>query len=220
MNFRTRTIIIVTVLLLLTNTQVFSQDEYKSPSKAFFYSILFPGVGEKYVDGKLGFAKYFLVNEAVMLGFAVGYEVYSDWLEEDYRAFAANHAGTDISGKSKDYFVTISRYTSIFIYNEFMRQDRSFNKVINETPENIWIWDTVENRRKFYNMRVDADNVQNRTTYFYSGLFLNHVISGIHAAIKAKRHNRGIDNNGGGLDFKMGFNPFNPRKFFRAAIDF
>ncbi len=221
MNYRIITLVILIASIALLSVPAHSQDDHRSPAKAFFYSLLLPGLGQKYVDGELGFAKYFIVTEAIMIGFALGNELYSDWLEEDYRAFAANHAGVDISGKSKDYFVTISRYNSIYIYNEFMRQDRYFNKVLNETPENIWIWDTVENRTKFYDLRVDADNVQNRTTYFYSGVFLNHVVSSIHAAIKAKRHNSRVKRDEPGkIGFNMGFNPLDQRRFFKAEINF
>ncbi|MFC1563932.1 hypothetical protein ACFL6G_03295 [candidate division KSB1 bacterium] len=216
------TIIILLLLIMFFSADALAQNEYKSPGKAFFYSLVFPGLGEKYV-GELGMAKYFIAAEALMIGCAIGTDMYSGWLEEDYRAFAANHAGISLAGKNKDYFVEISRYNSIFVYNEFMRQDRSFNRIMAETPDNIWIWDTVENRRKFYSMRVDADNIKNRTTFFYSGVFLNHIISGIHAAFRAKRYNAETGNNNdhsNGTGFKAGFNPLNPRKFFTAVISF
>ena len=180
----------------------------KSVVRAFFYSFLVPGLGQKYVNN-IGSARYFIATEAVMFGLAAGHELYSDWLEEDYQAFAAVHAGIDPAGKSKNYFIEISRFNSIYIFNKNMRLNRDFQSVIPETPENIWVWDSKENRLKFHDKRVDADRMQNRTIYFYTGIFLNHVVSGIHAAIKAKRYN----GQSGESNFNVKFlttNPVNP----------
>ena len=165
-----------------------AQQNRKSPFKAFMYSLLVPGLGQKYVDN-VGNARYFIAAEVILVGLTVGHEKYSDWLEEDYRAFAASHAGVDHAGKEKDYFVIIARYNSIYQFNKKMRIDRDFESVLPETTENIWYWDSDENRNAFLERRIDADRIHNRTIYFYSGIFLNHVLSGIHAAFKAKRHN-------------------------------
>lgn len=180
----------------------------KSVVRAFFYSFLLPGMGQKYVNN-IGNARYFIASEAVMFGLAAGHELYSDWLEEDYKAFAAVHAGIDPAGKRKNYFIDISRFNSIFIFNENMRLNRDFESVIPETPENIWVWDSKESRLKFHGRRVDADRIQNRTIYFYTGIFLNHVVSGIHAAIKAKRFNGQTRESSFNVKF-LTTNPVNP----------
>lgn len=183
--------------------------EQKSAAKAFFYSFLVPGLGQRYVD-EVGNARYFIAAEGLLLGFAVGHELYSNWLEEDYRAFAALHAGIDQEGKSKFYYIEISRYNSIYIYNEKMRLNRDFNKVIPEISSNLWVWDSKENRLNYHDRRVKADKIQNRTIYFYTGIFMNHVISGIHASIKARRSpDQTMENSSWHLRFKTS-NPYNP----------
>lgn len=181
----------------------------KSAAKAFFYSFLVPGLGQRYVD-EVGNARYFIAAEGLLLGFAAGHELYSNWLEEDYRAFAALHAGIDPAGKSKFYYIEISRYNSIYIYNEKMRLNRDFNKVIPEISSNLWVWDSKENRLNYHDRRVKADKIQNRTIYFYTGIFMNHVISGIHASIKARRSpDQTMENSSWHLRFKTS-NPYNP----------
>jgi hypothetical protein len=70
-----------------------------------------------------------------------------------------------------------------------MRIFRELDAIIPETPDNIWVWDSEDNQYFFYDRRLQAERVHNRTKYFYSAIVLNHLISGIHAAIKAKRHN-------------------------------
>jgi len=169
-----------------------AQSGKKSPGRAFLSSLLVPGLGQHYVESH-GSIKYFAAAEVVMFGAAFGLEQYSDWLEEDYRAYAAEHAGVNPEGKDKDYYVEISKYNSIFIYNEKARIDRDPDSVIPETPGNIWVWDSAENRINFHYKRVDADNTSNRAIYFWTGIFVNHLVSGIHAAILAKRHNDRLD---------------------------
>ena len=183
--------IITVVIIILLTFPVLGQNTYKSPAKAFFYSLLVPGLGQKYVDSnsKMWYA---LTVESVLIGLAVGHESYSNWLEEDYSAFAAAHAGITPAGKNKSYFVAISRYSSLYRYNDQMRIDREFNRIIPETPENIWVWDSDANRYYFYDRRLKAELVHNRTKYFYSCIVLNHLINSIYAAIKANRYNARI----------------------------
>ena len=204
-----------------------AQQKQKSPAKAFFYSLLLPGLGQQYVEN-VGNARYMIGAEALLFGLAIGHEKYSDWLEEDYRAFAATHAGINPAGKNKDFYVTISGYNSIYIYNERMRINRNFDEIIPETPENIWVWKSPEYRRTFHLRRVDADKIQNRTMYFYAGIFLNHVVSGIHAAIKAQRHNQESDgfastrnqNKNWNLQFITCPDPENPAHFLKLTFRF
>ena len=196
-----------------------AQQEQKSPAKAFFYSLLVPGLGQRYVEN-VGNARYFIAAEVLLFGLAVGHEKYSGWLEEDYRAFAAAHAGINPAGKSKSFFVEISRYNTIYVYNEKMRINRDLDKIIPEIPENIWVWDLEANRFAFHDRRVDADTTQNRTIYFYSAMLLNHVISGIHAVIKAKRHH--ARNKESRLDLRLVTrpNPANPTQMLLLAFRF
>lgn len=204
-----------------------AQQNQKSPAKAFFYSLVIPGLGQRYVEN-VGNARYMIGAEALLLGLVIGHEKYSDWLEEDYRAFAVSHAGINPAGKDKNFYVTISGYNSIYLYNERMRINRNFDKVIPETPENIWVWESPEHRRTFHLRRVDADKIQNRTLYFYAGIFLNHMVSGIHAAIKAQRHNQKSDslyptrnrNKNWSLRFITSPYPENPAHFLKLTFRF
>ncbi|MFC1477181.1 hypothetical protein ACFL6L_01825 [candidate division KSB1 bacterium] len=171
---------------LLISTHGIAQESRISSKRAFFYSLLVPGLGQYYVNSKESI-KYFAIAEVSMIGAAIGHEAYSNWLEEDYRTFAVRHAGVNPQGKNKHYYVEISKYNSIYIYNEKARINRYPESIIPETPENIWVWDSRDNRLKFHFKRVDADKIGNRAVYYYTGLFVNHLVSGIHAAIIAKR---------------------------------
>jgi len=196
-----------------------AQEAPKSGKRAFFYSLLVPGLGQRYA-GSPGSARYFVAAEALLFGCAAGHEVYSNWLEEDYRTFAAVHAGLNPEGKDKRYYVEIARYNSIYIYNEKMRVSREFAMVIPETPGNIWVWDSDENRLKYHFRRMDADRIHNRTIYFYTGIVLNHIISGIHAAILVRRHNEHTAPGNWNMRYVSAADPSNPGFAVRLTYSF
>jgi len=84
----------------------------KSVSKAMFYSFILPGLGERYV-GKNKLSKYLVISEITLWGFYIFHNVYSGWIEDDYRLFSTQHAGANISGKDKKYFVNIGNFFDI-----------------------------------------------------------------------------------------------------------
>ncbi|MFC1553713.1 hypothetical protein ACFL7D_03675 [candidate division KSB1 bacterium] len=196
-----------------------AQYEEKSAKKAFFYSLLLPGLGQHYVEDKLG-AKIFAGTELAMIGLAIGHEKYSGWLKEDYETFAAEHAGIDPYGKEKDYFVEISQYRNIYMYNEKMRKERLFDKVIPELPGYIWVWDSKANQDQYHVKRIKADKIKNRTILFYSGILANHIISGIHAVIKARRYKPQTNENSWDISYYSNQNPYNPAYFVKFSIKF
>lgn len=208
------------VLLLFQPGAANSQSDSKSASKALLYSLLVPGLGQHYVDGSKS-VKFFAAAEIILTGIAIGHDRYGTWLEQDYRAFAGDHANVDPTGKQKSYFVEISKYNTIYIYNEKMRITRSYDMIIPETPENFWSWDSDENRLKYYYRRIDADVIKNRTVHYITGIFINHMVSGIHAAIMAKRYNgRKPGENSLSLKAVPVNNPLNPGFKLKLSYSF
>ncbi len=212
-------LIIVTAFVVVSGPPVYAQNAQKSAVKAFFYSLLIPGLGHKYVDN-IGNARIFIAADVVLFGFGIGHDIYSNVLEDDYRAFGASHAGFDQNDKSKEFFIAVSRYNSIIDYNKAMRLNRDFDLVFPETSGTAWIWDLPVNREQFLKRRIDSDDIRNRRTFFYSGMFLNHIISGIHAAFKAKRYNVNAQETNWDLQFRSTAHPINPSHFIGFAYKF
>ncbi len=163
----------------------------KSVSKALFYSFILPGLGERYV-GKNRLSKYLVISEVALWGSYIFHNVYSGWIEDDYRLFSTQHAGVNIDGKDKKYFVNMGNFFDIHKYNNKKRLDREYELVYNDVSGYYWRWDSDVSRREFKDMRIKSDQYSNRSNYFITGIFLNHIISGINAAISAKRFNKSI----------------------------
>jgi len=187
----------------LKNTDV----KKKSISKALLLSFFVPGLGEKYV-GNNKLSKYIIISEISLWGLYIYHNVYSNWIEDDYKLFAVEHANINSSGKDKRYFVNIGNFSDIFGYNNKKRLDREDNLVYNEISSYYWKWDSDENKKKFKSMRIKSDTYNNRLSYFVAGIFLNHLISSINSAISAKNYNKSIHSSSN-LKFQLGFYPMN-----------
>ncbi len=213
------------VLLMLlaisngTTAPVFAQQNQKSPAKAFLYSFLVPGLGHYYVEN-VGKACLFITADVILFGMGIGHTIYSETLEDDFKAFGAAHAGFDPAGKDKDYFIAASRFLTIYDYNNDMRLNRDFDKVLPETPGIVWSWDSPDNRTLFLQRRIDAKRIKNRRNFYFAGMFLNHVLSGIHASFMAKRFNARLPQTGWNVRFHPPLQYENPTHSVQVTYRF
>ena len=91
-------------------------DKSISPAKAFLLSFIIPGWGERYTGNK-GISNYLIAAEITLWLSFLGVDLYSNWLEEDYKSFAADHAGVVNTGKRDKYYVHIVNFMNIHDYN-------------------------------------------------------------------------------------------------------
>jgi len=168
-------------------TPVFAQQKAKSPAKAFFLSFVFPGLGEKYVQST-GISNYLIVSEVAMWCGYFGFKKYSTWLEGDYQNFAVTHAQLNDSPRSKQFYVDIGNFNTIYEFNNIRRVQRDDESIYPETADYFWEWDSRENRKRFEDMRIRKDTYENRTMLFVSGMILNRLVSAIEAAYLAKQN--------------------------------
>ena len=146
----------------------------------FLKSLLLPGWGQHQLSAKKA-RRNFLLSEAVLLGSTIGFSVYRDWLQEDYIAFAASHAGVDPQGKDAVYWADIGDYLSIYEYNESWLRRRRLTELRDPNGGEFWQWDALENAQQYRSMRVDADKAKTWSQFAIAGLITNHVVSALHA---------------------------------------
>ncbi len=162
----------------------------KSPSKAFLLSLALPGTGQLYSGDKTK-AKVFLGAEAVWWGSFWLFKTLSNWKEEDYKNFAAAHAGVDLQGKSDDFFSNLAFYGSRDEYNQFTRLYNGPTEPI--YPEDDlwnWEWESAEMRLKYRDLRNQSKTFDRRALYSVGAAILSRIVSGLDAARSAKRYNQ------------------------------
>lgn len=154
----------------------------KSAKKAFFLSLIVPGAGQYYV-GEKTWAKRFLVAEGTLWLTYFGFRAYGSWRENDYRLFAAHHAGVKQAGKDEAFFDDVGFYISVYEYNRVARwEDGVDAHVYPEKPVPAWEWEDDEARFRFRALHSSSITARRRALYVIGGVIVHHVLSGIQAA--------------------------------------
>ncbi len=187
----------------------------KSKLRAFLQSLILPGWGQHYAESRTMF-KVFIASEVLLWGTFAGFTTWSNWLEDDYRTFATNHAGITLEGKPKQYFVDIGNFNDIFAYNQAQLRERDVNDLYPETDEFFWRWDSEENRLKFEDLRIRSDRAASRADLTLAAIFFNHLISAIHANLAVHKFNKRLAKQGLGL--RIDIDSYSENRYFRVAV--
>ena len=161
----------------------------KSVGLAFFMSLALPGSGEFYM-GRKNLTAWFLTTEILLWTGLTANSLYADHLDEEYRIYAAQHAGINREGKDKQFWVDIGKYNSIYDFNEQRRRDRYFEAIYYDESTDYWLWDSKDNRLKYDGDRLGANEVRNQSVYFFASIVLNHLVSAVNSLRIARKHNR------------------------------
>lgn len=177
----------VTAALRLVPSFDDSSEKSLSIGSAFIRSAVLPGWGQKYAGANTS-ARNFFIAEAVLWVGVIANNVYGHWLKDDYRLFAASHAGVDLMGKSDKYFVDLGNYKNVEEYNQATLRQRDVNSLYDPNTHD-WQWDTASNLEKYSNTRRSSAQAFSRSETFVGFVLVNHLVSGVHAAWKAHRKN-------------------------------
>ena len=151
----------------------------KSVGLGIIYSLLLPGMGELYADA-YDVGKYFTIAEGVLWGTYIGMNTYAGWKKDNYKSYAAEHAGIDNSNKDADYYGTISDYSDIDLYNNEKALDRDFEAMYNR-DQYFWKWQSAEERKTYRAMWTSSEQTYNDLRFIVGGMILNRVASAINA---------------------------------------
>jgi TM2 domain-containing membrane protein YozV len=165
----------------------------KSTGLAFFLSLALPGSGEFYM-GRRTQTAWFLTTEILLWTGLAANSLYTDHLVEEYRIYAIQHASVNRDSKDKQYWMDIGKYNSIYDFNEQRRRDRYFDEIYLDEEANFWLWDSKENRLKYDESRLRANEIANQSVYFFASIVLNHLISAVNSLRIARKHNRELAN--------------------------
>jgi len=159
----------------------------KNRGKAFFMSLLVPGWGQHYANAATKRNVFLGAEISMWLTFA-GFKSYSAWREQDYKAYAATHAGVNLEGKNNTYFIDVGNFASIYEHNDYRLQQRNFKKYYQDIDYYFWQWESEASRVKFDELRVSADTADNRALFMLGAIVANHVVSAIDAVWSVYRY--------------------------------
>ncbi len=194
-----------------TTLEIFNSNmqQKKNTGLAILYSLLLPGMGELYAEG-YDSGIYFTIADGVLWSTVIGMNVYGNWQEDRYKSYAKVHAGIDPDGKDKDFFATISAYSSIDDYNNEKAFERDFKSMLDK-QKYYWNWNSNEDRRTYRNMWSSSEQTFNNIRFAVGGLILNRLISAINAVRLTSRYNKKIE------DDNLTMNVFIRRNLFNES---
>jgi TM2 domain-containing membrane protein YozV len=111
----------------------------KSVFLAVVASLIVPGAGELYA-GSFETGKYHLIAEGGLWLTYYGFRLHSNWLGQDARTFANQHAGANFDNKDDQYLVNIGNFNNTGEYNETKMRNRESDFVY-LTEQYNWQWD-------------------------------------------------------------------------------
>jgi hypothetical protein len=151
--------------------------------KAFFMSLLVPGLGQ-YYTGSPGYAKIFVAAElAVWSGYYYNTAMKQS-RRQDYLTQAALHAGVNPSGRGISYLNAVGAFNSSFDSNGYQLQTRETPVLYTGNLE--WKWDSEWDRQRFRDLRERELDYENNIKYCIAGALLNHLLAALHASKMAQ----------------------------------
>jgi hypothetical protein len=196
--------------------------EYKSPKKAFLYSLIIPGLGQRYAGSGIIKQLGFLGIEGALWGFHFKYrsdgnkktdefQAWADkyWTEgdstitESYRGWMYLHDDTEGVTIGYDHILPSTKtqqyYEMIGKYDQFRGGWDDY-----WGPDSL-LYDTVPSphRAQYLDMRKKANDLLDKADKFIIYALVNHLVSAIDAAIDARRHNRNQSGDNWSLDTVM-----------------
>lgn len=167
-----------------------------SPQKAMIYSILLPGLGQRYINhGQWGgWGTSFALLDVGLWASLLGVNLHEDQVNESFRTLAASRADADIEGKDRTYFLNLATFRSSDDFLQTVLRNRAWDQIgYVEDPSFQWRWKSEEDFIRFRSQREKAESLGRRRTIIVAALAANRLISGITAAIGAgKENNRSV----------------------------
>lgn len=166
--------------------------EKKNTGMAIIYSLLLPGMGELYADS-YNSGIYFTVADGVLWGTLIGMNIYANWQQDRYIAFAQTNAGVNTNGKDDDFYATIGEFLNVDQYNDEKALERDINALY--TSESFaWKWNSTEDRKAYRDLWLASEQTFNDTRFVVGALILNRVVSAINAVRLVSAYNSKLEN--------------------------
>lgn len=179
------------------------ESQIRSPVKAFFLSMILPGLGQRYYGNRSKALACYIGEAGLWTSFVV-FKIQGDKREEDFEEWAKTFAGAKLDGHDRDdeYFQRVSRYLSSDDYNLEVKvvarliypNDRdaqlAFIADNSIVGDDTWSWASNDTRNQFRVIRHRALDSDRHANWTLGGLVLLRLVSGIDAALGTSAANK------------------------------
>ena len=157
------------------------------PKGALLRSAILPGWGHYYVDkSDWTRGQFHLGADLILIMGYFGLDARASNIESQFITLANLRADASIADRDRAYRLAIGQFNSLAEYNDFQRRSRNWNRILDDTPENRWNWNSNDDRLRYRDLREDADQIRTQLPAVIGLLVVNRVISGISAFTRAR----------------------------------
>jgi len=187
-------ILLVAIVVLgasaLAGAQTTDTTKPAKGGKAFALSILVPGLGHRYAGGgQWGRSGSFFLGTDIGLWVGLFSSIRSEnHLVQSYTSLAALRSGTTIEGKSRAFELSLANFDTSDEYIDELLRSRQWDRLDGaQAPGNQWDWSSGDDRKRYAELRDDAESADRRTTVFIGALVANRLISGLTSVLRARK---------------------------------
>ncbi|MFH1755251.1 MAG: hypothetical protein ABIA59_06065 [Candidatus Latescibacterota bacterium] len=204
-----------------------------SQSKAVWYSLLVPGLGDYYLGNTTRAKGFFIAEAAIWTSFIV-FEAQGHLREGGYKDFAMTFGGVTGSGHSDDYYRILSQYNSSDEYEEAIKKegrfvlypDAGYNALddfyLSERISDFepWQWPSDELRWEYRAIRKGSRQAYRRAMYSVAAAVANRVVSSLFALKSARDLRRGDQASTGSYHIQFGHPSMDIQDPLRTGLTF
>ena len=177
---RRRTAVLALLASLAWVPQLCAQNaEGPSEGGALLRSLIMPGWGQHVLGDHRAARKLALVETGLWLSYAVTRGA-AGWYQQDYRAFAAFHAGAAYRLKPDIYYYRLGRYDSIYEYNQVQLRQRNIAGIYPLGERYDWQWDNSFSRERYNDLRRASLLAAKGASFLVGGMIINRAVAAIH----------------------------------------
>lgn len=159
-----------------------------SPAGAMLRSFVLPGWGQLSLGGEFNRrGAIHLGAEAALITSYLWLHFNAESLENNMFAHVSRYAGIDISDRSRSFQLAVAAHNSLTAYNDFQERSRQWNDILENVPQNQWVWQSEQNRFDYQDIRNRVDRSRQQLPAIATLMVANRIISGVHAFMSARR---------------------------------
>ena len=147
-------------------------------SGALWRSLLIPGWGQHQLGNQIAARRFLLAEAGLWLSWYSGRRI-SEWHAQDYRAYAAEHAGADVRGRKESFFRNLAFYDTVEEYNSAQLRNRNGSATYPDGEGLGWAWDSSNNRRQYRNLRRTSLGAAKAVRFVIGGMLVNRALAAI-----------------------------------------
>ena len=171
---------LILILVLGWVPSLAARDTGESTEKgALIRSLIMPGWGQYVLGAHKTARKMVLVETGLWLSYFVTRGA-TGWYQQDYRAFAALHAGVAYPLKLDIYYYRLGQYDSIYEYNQVQLRQRYISDIYRLDGEYDWQWDDTANRERYNDLRRASLLAAKGASFIVGGMVVNRAVAAIH----------------------------------------